>query len=259
VPFFGLRYAGNYASFIDWSVYYFGSYSEAELELLGRVLSVIDHGCCLDVGANVGHHALFFAVHASSVIAVEPVAALAKEIHGRVAANGLHNVEVVQCGLGERAAKLPFFASTDHNQGTGTFVPGGHGREGQIIRVRAGDEVLAERGDPPVALVKIDVEGFEPHVLRGLQRTLERARPVVFLEWSAMSAERAGSTAANALFPAGYSLFHFEPGTVWLGLFSRAPFVLKPWLRGTRIDGHLLAVPAETLPTLRPILGLSAN
>jgi hypothetical protein len=72
VPFYGQRYVGNFASFIDWSVYYFGAYSEAELELLGRILAVRGGGCCLDVGANVGHHTLFLASRAASVIALSP-------------------------------------------------------------------------------------------------------------------------------------------------------------------------------------------
>jgi FkbM family methyltransferase len=258
VPFYGLRYVGDFASWIDWNVYYFGAYSAAELELLGRILAELGAGCCLDIGANVGNHTLFLASRGASVIAFEPVPALAEQIRTRVSGNGLHNVEVVQCGLGDSAAELPFYASTDHNQGTGTFAGGSTNPPAEIISVRPGDELLAERGDPPVVLAKIDVEGFEPDVLRGLRRTLDRCRPIVFFEWSPKSAQRAGTADPGTFLPAGYSLFRFEPQVVWLWVFSRAPFAVHPWLPGTptNVDSNLLAVPVEDLRRLRAVLGI---
>ena len=257
VPFFGLRYVGDFASFIDWSVYYFGAYSEAELELLGRVLSMSEGGCCLDVGANVGNHTLLFACHAESVIAFEPVPVLADQIRKRVAWNGLQNVEVVQLGLGDVAADLPFFASTDHNQGTGTFIAGVHQAAASSLHVRPGDEMLAERGDPWVVLAKIDVEGFEPDALRGLRKTLDRCRPIVFFEWSELSIERAAGADPDTFFPAGYSLFRFEPEVVWLWAFSRAPYALKPWGREWQGNANLLALPMEDLGRLTAVLGVA--
>ena len=259
VSFFGLRYVGNFASFIDWSVYYFGAYSEAELDLFGRILSVNGDGCCLDVGANVGSHTLFIAGHASSVIAFEPVPALAEQIRTRVAANHLRNVEVVQVGLGDIAEDLPFFASTDHNQGTGTFVAGVFERPAQVLHVQPGDETLAERGEPPVILAKIDVEGFEPDVLRGLRGTLDRCRPIVFFEWSTMSVDRAGGLDPGAYFPAGYSLFSFEPQIVWLWVLTRARFAVKPWRLGSQTSGNLLAIPVEHLGRLSVALGIKQH
>lgn len=48
------------------------------------------------------------------------------------------------------------------------------------VPVRTGDSVLGQLTD--VALVKIDVEGAENGVLRGLRRTIQRCRPVLFFE-----------------------------------------------------------------------------
>lgn len=48
--------------------------------------------------------------------------------------------------------------------------------------VAAGDEALAAVGDEPIGIVKIDVEGGELEVLRGLQGTLARHRPLVVCE-----------------------------------------------------------------------------
>ena len=49
------------------------------------------------------------------------------------------------------------------------------------VLTEVGDEVLAS--DPrPIRLIKIDVEGFELKVLRGLTRTLAASHPVVITE-----------------------------------------------------------------------------
>ena len=44
------------------------------------------------------------------------------------------------------------------------------------------DEFIAGRGRGPVDLMKIDVETFEPQVLRGSRRILGEHRPIIFLE-----------------------------------------------------------------------------
>ena len=69
--------------------------------------------------------------------------------------------------------------------------PTGHSER---IRAIVLDDALSdlERLD----LVKIDVEGMEPLALRGLQRTLERLRPVLVSEFHPWAIERATGIAA---------------------------------------------------------------
>ncbi len=64
------------------------------------------------------------------------------------------------------------------------------------------DDALA---DQPVALVKIDVEGAEARVVKGMQGLLARYRPVVVMEYQADEALNAPHrTAARLLEAAGY-------------------------------------------------------
>jgi hypothetical protein len=44
------------------------------------------------------------------------------------------------------------------------------------------DDLVDTQGLGPVGVLKIDVEGFEPEVLAGAQRTIKRDRPVLYLE-----------------------------------------------------------------------------
>jgi FkbM family methyltransferase len=69
-----------------------------------------------------------------------------------------------------------------HNTGTGSFANSGNEGETLSLPIRVGDEVLADQNIKNIHFIKIDTEGFEPFVLRGLKNTLELCRPLVFFE-----------------------------------------------------------------------------
>src|SRR5206468_2389770 len=55
------------------------------------------------------------------------------------------------------------------------------------------DEAAASLDLKP-ALIKIDVEGFEPHVLRGATKLLtDKERPGICLEWNPVTSSEVGS------------------------------------------------------------------
>ena len=71
------------------------------------------------------------------------------------------------------------------------------------------DSFIEERGLPRVDLIKIDVEGYELHVLQGARETLARLRPVMFIEVSNFNLCEQGTSAQELiafLEAAGYLL-----------------------------------------------------
>lgn len=132
-------------------------------------------GVALDVGANVGNHAVAFAERFGQVLAFEPNPA----VHELLVVNTrpLPNVEVFACGLGA-AAVTARLEEGKGNLGESRVVPG---EAGIPVRIERMDDLLAGRaGD--IVLVKIDVEGHEEQVLKGGVETLRRHAPVVVLE-----------------------------------------------------------------------------
>jgi hypothetical protein len=96
-------------------------------------------------------------------------------IHEKIALDGLTNVQVMPFALGDKDEGLDYHASG--TSGWGTFLPQA-GRDKPIkVAVKRGDDVLDR-----IDILKVDVEGFEPFVFRGLQNRINADRPVILTE-----------------------------------------------------------------------------
>lgn len=256
VPFFGLTYRGRFDSFLDWSVFYFGAYSRDELELIGDALATLDDPIAFDIGANAGHHTLFLSRHSKMVYAFEPFPAVAAKIEGRLQENHLENVALCRFGLGEADEEAAYFPPSSTNQGTGSFLaenaPSLAVADAPLrLQLRRGDSAVRERNIERVDFIKLDVEGFEAHALRGLRETLERFRPIVFIEWTQNARKDKGMGAGGAeLLPADYRFFQFIPETPRFLFFREPHYRLRPVANQWR-DGNLLAVPAERIARMQ--------
>jgi predicted RNA methylase len=122
-------------------------------------------GTYIDVGAFVGTHTVFFGVicKADKVHSFEPRPPMYARLESNIELNQLADRVVAhQMALTDRDCEV----TLDFGDGV-WVVPG-----------RRLDDVVRER----VAVIKIDVEGMEPLVLRGARRLLRKSRPVVFAE-----------------------------------------------------------------------------
>ncbi|WP_255192802.1 FkbM family methyltransferase [Natronobeatus ordinarius] len=140
-----------------------------------------------DVGANVGVYALALASGAPDrrVVAFEPAPSTVDRLRANVRLNGLEDrIDVHACGLGHEAGERPFYRSTYPE--LSAFDPESASRwEASVagvvtVSVQCLDDLSGSLPAPDV--LKLDVEGAAPAVLRGGRETLERHRPTIFLE-----------------------------------------------------------------------------
>lgn len=231
MPFEGGRFAGALDNYVDWHVFFFGRYEYGMLEIIAEILHTGRH-CFWDVGANCGQHSIFAAVHGAEVHSFEPWPTVLKKLEHNAAINPTARIAVHGFGLSDTDAELPFVASQDANFGSGSFGGSGTYR----LPVRRGDDLEIT----PPTLVKIDVQGFEPNVLRGMQNMLASHRPIVICEDTEVAAQQ-GLADPASLLPDDYAVFRLAGRPENPRLEPKAP---------KRIDCDLIFVPAEKLAML---------
>jgi FkbM family methyltransferase len=146
-------------------------------------------GLAVDVGASIGNHSLWFAaICGLNVIAVEPLDF--KRLEENVALNPDLDIEVWPFGLGDRLYTGEVVGAPAHVIGD-TFPTEG-------VRIRRLDDLNLSA---PLSLLKVDIEGMEPQMIRGGIETIRRDRPLIFAEAIKPAAHR---RVAAVLEPLGY-------------------------------------------------------
>ena len=149
-----------------------------EAEELAWIKQHYRSGTFLDIGANVGNHAIYVSkfLNAPRVVVFEASESTITILKQNLELNRCENVDPQFLGmaLGARDGWLKEQRPEADNWGYTFFVEGGH------VPMVTGDSVL--KHDEPIGFIKLDVEGMEVDVLNGLKRTIKRWRPTILIE-----------------------------------------------------------------------------
>ena len=187
--FYGLKYKGNLNNNIDANVFFYGAFEKPLLFFLRDTLNALKtetpKAIFMDIGANVGHHSIFLSKFASLVLAFEPYPKVNIQFKQQIAHNNISNIQIFETGLSDRRETLNYYAPTGNNEGIGSFDESSIGKGNTSygkLELQEGDQVIASDSWKNIKLIKIDVEGFEKKVIKGLTRTIEEERPVIVCE-----------------------------------------------------------------------------
>lgn len=143
-------------------------------------------GVVYDIGANVGFFSLLAARHVGPqgrVYAFEPVARNAAAIERGARLNGFAGLEVFAKAAGAASGVADLNLARHIGGAVLASVGAPPDPRGSVpVEVVAVDDLIRERSLRPPSLVKIDVEGAELEVIRGMRATLEAYRPVLICE-----------------------------------------------------------------------------
>ncbi len=191
------------------SVQFLGNYRRAydcinegrfyEQPFLEYVRSLGLGGTYLDIGTNIGNHAMYFSLFckAERVIGFEPMTAWRERALRNLAANGC-DVEVKPFGLLDRSTEL-------------VFNP--YGTE-YVLQCTTLDQALPDASG--VTFVKMDIEGSEPKAMLGGRDLFARNKPLLFaevlegMEEITAAAEAIGYRYTGFQFPRSH-LYEFKP------------------------------------------------
>lgn len=137
-----------------------------------------------DFGANIGSWTIYLATQLpdATVVALEPEPTTADQLRQNIELNDVtDSVTVEKKVASDEGGQVDIHISHSSNQAThGLARSSHHGRETVTVPAARGDKLTARYPAPD--FIKIDVEGAEADVLRGLQQTLREHKPVLVMD-----------------------------------------------------------------------------
>jgi FkbM family methyltransferase len=133
---------------------------------------------CIDIGANVGNYSIALAQFAEKVYSFEPNPKTFELLKKNT--DNYKNIIPVNKALSDESGVKEFYAT--YQSGLSGF---GDTKRGDVVDKFDVDCVtLDDYFKDRVNFIKIDVEGFEGHVLRGARKILETQKPKLYIELS---------------------------------------------------------------------------
>ena len=192
---------------VELSLHETGTYEKGILNYIRE--NFRNDGVFVDVGANIGLMSLFVSRYfpLANIHAFEAHPETAVILRENLSLNSFsNNITVHSVALGSERSTVSISADLDANRGGASIVK--EGQQPISVECFTMDEVLAES---KVDLIKIDVEGYELHVLQGAKKIIESQHPVLIIE---ISQDRDGTDQTKAIWnfvqEMGFVVFKFK-------------------------------------------------
>ncbi|MGV8997680.1 MAG: FkbM family methyltransferase [Parvibaculaceae bacterium] len=205
---------------LTWTAHLFKAIAyQYHKELSGRLRPLVPQDALvIDVGAHSGQHTKIFArlVPQGHVYAFEPGVYARSILCKAIGMRGFRNVTVVPFGLSDKATtevlNVPLKRSGSMGFGLSHIGKADEGRPGvtEEIKITTLDNFVAEQKLGRVDFVKVDIEGWEFNFLKGAVETIKKHRPILQLEITPPTLERANATPDdifNLIMPLDYVAF----------------------------------------------------
>ena len=153
-------------------IHYMGCYEKVETDYFSKRLNK-DY-ICVDIGGNVGYFSMLMAQKASSGIVhvFEPITLNASMLKASAELNGLFNIRVNQCAVGDTDGEVSFSQSFD--SAYSSMIDTDRKPLDRVLTVPIVklDTYIEHEKIPRVDVLKVDVEGAEEMVVIGAARLL---------------------------------------------------------------------------------------
>ncbi len=143
-----------------------------------------DGDVIFDIGANVGIYAVYAALQypASQVLAFEPYLKNVNRLVANARLNGVDNLFPLYMGLSDTNGLETLYVKDERLGASGSQIGSNVDEHGNAYEVLARERVpvmsldsfIAVMGSPAPNHVKIDVDGIESRIIRGMTGTLQR-------------------------------------------------------------------------------------
>lgn len=171
----------NLQDWIPQDIFLMGEFEPSTTAIVKKLLRQGD--VVVDVGANIGYFSLLFSQCVGSkghVYSYEPVPQLASALQKNAELNKFKQISLSKLALSDHDGKAQFYVGPVDNSGLSSLRQPRNSSIVLDVDLARFDEIFSHAED--VALIKIDVEGAELAVLRGMEGYLRNKRPNILVE-----------------------------------------------------------------------------
>lgn len=142
----------------------------------------------LDIGAHIGLATLYFKQKfpSAKILALEPNPANFAILQQNIGQNGLRDVTAIQAAISIKSGTKEFFVDdTGENWfSTGSFTPkawnGMQATASITVQTLSLADLLAQSSISSIAILKLDIEGYEQTLLKNSADVLEKVENIIF-------------------------------------------------------------------------------
>ncbi|CAN5513787.1 N/A [soil metagenome] len=211
----GINYELDVSCLMQW--YVFWGFKEKQRD---RLYSLVKAGdVVFDVGTNIGETLLHFGKMVGMdgyVYGFEPDEENFKNVQRNISLNDAGNLHVFNFGVSDKKETVKLYRVDPNNLGMNRILNETEAERFEdytTIETDTLDNVIAENKIERVDAMKIDIEGYEMHALRGATQLLTSFKPKLFIEVGYTRMINNGTSPTEMveyLKGFGYKIFHAE-------------------------------------------------
>jgi FkbM family methyltransferase len=210
---FGSRIECEPTDLIQSMIFHFGVWEPNISWVMQQILEPGD--VVADVGANIGYDSLLasrLVGQTGTVVSVEAAPSTFEKLRSNLALNAADNVRALNFAVSDQCGLLTLYTGNQNNVGAASTIASADRQIVVEVKAFPLDELLTEAERNRLRLIKMDIEGGEPEVLRRFLKTLDLYGPQICLivEASPQIDHRAWAELFEQFKDAGFSAHGIE-------------------------------------------------
>lgn len=236
--FDGVQMKLNLDDLLQQHIFTYGYYEKDATEMWKHCIKGAKN--VVDIGANVGYYSIITAKYGPKDVQIysfEPMTRTNQRAWENIKLNAFNNIHLQKLAVSDTTKKETIAMGESANWGGSKIVHDAvsdkvHSEQIETVTL---DAFVAEHNIQQIDVVKMDIEGYEPFALKGMQASLAKFKPIVFIEIEEVLLSKFNYKAEDVFqyfWNLGYSAYTIQPGKK-----------LKPQNTTISMDGLLLFAP----------------
>lgn len=178
----GLPMRANLCQQYCGDIYYGIGFEQTELSLVKKFAQ--DNDTFFDVGANIGVYTLLASQlvgKGGQVHSFEPLSDANELLHSNIKLNQCENVTINPVAIGEENGEVEIYINAQNALSSLGNTNRGKIIKSQTVQILTLDTYAKGAGISKIDFLKIDVEGFEGHVLRGAEKLIDASPDLIVM------------------------------------------------------------------------------